>query len=254
MHLHPTPFHLLQIHLMAVIMLLGMGWRAASALACTTNAECADGNACNGSEVCQAGVCIPGTSITCHDGNACSTDVCDPIAGCVFTSTNDCRLGGKKLRLGIGSELRIGLQTGPEMGGVAFPANYTNDDPVLHGASLRVLTAAGDLFDNIYPLPRESWEYVKTPGENLGYKYTDFHGMHGPITLAVVRNGKPAKIKSRGQALNFTLATNPDPVQIMLRFGNDGRRYCVAFGGRTRFYAGARFTALASPAPDSCPN
>ena len=254
MHLHTTPFHLLQVHLMALMMLLGMGWRAATALACTTNAECADGNACNGSEVCQAGVCIPGTSITCNDGNACSTDVCDPIAGCVFTPSDRCRLGGKMLRLGIGAEPRIGFQTGPDIGGVAFPANYTNDDPVLHGASLRVLTAVGDMFDNTYPLPRESWEYVKSAGENQGYRYADVHGLHGPVTLVVIRNGRPAKVKSRGPALNFSLAADPNPVQVVLRIGNDGRRYCLEFGGRTRFHPGTRFTALASSAPDSCPN
>ncbi|HYR96732.1 MAG TPA: hypothetical protein VEM57_08335 [Candidatus Binatus sp.] len=253
MHLPAMHFPLLQVHLMALIMLLGMGWTAASTLACTTNADCADGNACNGSEVCQAGVCIPGMSITCDDANACSVDVCDPVAGCIFTPTDGCLLGGKRLRLAIGAELRIGLQTGPEMAGMAFPANYTNDDPVVHGASLRVLTTAGDMFDNIYPLPRESWVYVKGAGANVGYKYTDFHGMHGPVTLAVVRNGKPAKIKARGQALNFTLGTNPEPVQIVLRFGNDGRRYCLGFGGRTRFYASSRFSALASSAPASCP-
>ena len=253
MHLHAMHFPLLQVHLMALVMLLGMGWTAGTTLACTTNADCADGNACNGSEVCQAGVCLPGTSITCADGDACTIDGCDPVSGCTYTPANGCLVAGKKLRLSTAPDLRMGFQTGPQMIGVAFPANYTDDDPVIHGASLRVLTTAGDMFDNVYPLPRESWEYLKLPGGNLGYVYKDFHAMHGPVTLAVVRNGKPGKVKARGSALSFSLGANPEPVEIVLRFGNQGREYCLEFGGRTRFVSGLRFTAIASPAPTSCP-
>jgi hypothetical protein len=236
---------------MALAMLLGMGWSALAA-ACTTNADCADGNVCNGSEACQAGVCIPGTSITCHDGSGCTLDTCDPVNGCTYTPANGCMLAGKKFRLGIGSELRMTFQTAPgQMAGADFPANYTDDDPIVHGASLRVLTGAGDMFDNTYPLPRANWEYLKAPGANFGYKYKDLQGAYGPITLLVIRNAKPAKMKARG-ALNFTLGGNPDPVKIVLRLGNVGRRYCLQFGGRIRFFAGSAYTALAAPAPTAC--
>jgi hypothetical protein len=45
---------------------------------------CPDGDACNGTEMCDgAGVCQPGTPLSCDDANACTDDSCDPISGCV---------------------------------------------------------------------------------------------------------------------------------------------------------------------------
>ena len=243
----------LRVHVAAAVLVLGLGSGAGRATACTSNAECNDGNACNGSEACQAGMCIAGTPITCDDSNPCTVDACDPLAGCTSTPSDGCVVPGKKLRLGSSGDLRLGMQTGPQMIGPSFPANFSDDDPVLHGASLRVYTTAGDGFDNLYALPSASWEYVKTPGANVGYAYHDFHGVSGPVTLAVIRQGKPGKIKARGIALGFTLHTDPTPVDVVLRFGNAGRHYCLEFGGRTRFSADARFTAVAAAAPSSCP-
>jgi V8-like Glu-specific endopeptidase len=55
---------------------------------CTTNAECGDGNLCNGEETCGvSGQCQPGTPIICNDGNPCTDDTCNPATGgCVFTN------------------------------------------------------------------------------------------------------------------------------------------------------------------------
>jgi hypothetical protein len=246
--------HGLHHYLMTLVMLLTMGWGAALAAACVTNGDCADGNVCNGSETCQAGVCLPGTPITCNDTNPCTLDSCVQATGCTYVPANGCMLTGKKLRLGIGSELRIAFQSGPgELTGVAFPANYTEDDPIVHGASLRVLTAAGDQFDNTYPMPRANWEYLKGPGTNFGYRYKDKRGVYGPITLFVIRNAKTISMKARGEALNFTLNNDPDPVKVALRFGNGGRRYCLQFGGRVKFLSGVGYTALAAAPPTACP-
>jgi len=44
--------------------------------------SCSDGNACNGTETCQAGVCTPGTLPNCNDNNPCTTDTCDAVFGC----------------------------------------------------------------------------------------------------------------------------------------------------------------------------
>jgi hypothetical protein len=50
---------------------------------CTTDADCADADFCNGIETCQAGTCVPGTPPVCDDGNVCNgTETCDPVAGC----------------------------------------------------------------------------------------------------------------------------------------------------------------------------
>lgn len=47
---------------------------------------CGDGNACNGAEVCQSGVCSPGAAPTCNDNNPCTTDSCNASSGCVYTT------------------------------------------------------------------------------------------------------------------------------------------------------------------------
>ena len=234
-----------------VLTLVVASWTARSAQACILNSECDDANVCNGAETCQAGVCIPGTDVTCDDGNPCTIDTCDTGAGCTFTPANGCLLEGKKLRLGSGRYLTMGLDIAPQMTGIAFPANNTNDDPVENGASLRVFSTVGG-FDDTYPMPMGRWEYLGVPGVNKGYRYKDFHNESGPITSFAIKNGHKSKLKARG-ALNFSLATDPEPVTIVLRFGNNGRQFCLEFGGRTKFYLGKRYDAEASPAPTACP-
>src|SRR5207245_1949642 len=44
--------------------------------------SCSDGNACDGAETCQFGVCVAGTTLDCNDNNPCTADACDPLAGC----------------------------------------------------------------------------------------------------------------------------------------------------------------------------
>ncbi|MDI7269166.1 MAG: hypothetical protein QME96_14345, partial [Myxococcota bacterium] len=45
-------------------------------------ASCADGDACNGDEICRGGACTAGISLVCDDGNPCTTDTCDSLTGC----------------------------------------------------------------------------------------------------------------------------------------------------------------------------
>jgi len=49
---------------------------------CFDDAQCADGNLCNGVEHCTAGSCAPSAPLACDDGDACTEDFCDPAAGC----------------------------------------------------------------------------------------------------------------------------------------------------------------------------
>jgi subtilisin len=56
---------------------------------CIDDAECGDGNACNGTETCDlaSGDCRAGTAVSCSDGDACTTDTCDPASGsCSYSS------------------------------------------------------------------------------------------------------------------------------------------------------------------------
>jgi hypothetical protein len=228
----------------ALTIILGSAWPAA---ACVTDAECSDNSVCTGTETCQAGVCIAGEPLTCSDTDPCTTDGCDASLGCTFTPTQECTVAGHRLKLGArGTNLRMTVQTDNSIAGSAFPQQGGPGDPVIHGASLRLVTEAGDQFDAMYPMPSAGWSYV-----GGGYLYRDKAGAHGPIKLGLVRDGTPTKIKGGG-ALGFTLVDNPNPVQVVLRFGND-KRYCLAFGGLVKFTSGAGYHALRAPAPASCP-
>ncbi|HTM21334.1 MAG TPA: M36 family metallopeptidase, partial [Kofleriaceae bacterium] len=56
---------------------------------CTSDAQCSDGDACNGVETCAAGVCSAGTAPDCDDGNVCTTDSCAPASGCAHAPVAD---------------------------------------------------------------------------------------------------------------------------------------------------------------------
>ena len=53
---------------------------------CVQDADCDDGDVCNGLETCVAGVCQPGPPLVCDDGNICTDNTCDPTLGCVFVN------------------------------------------------------------------------------------------------------------------------------------------------------------------------
>jgi len=77
-------------------------------------------------------------------------------------------------------------------------------------------------------------------------------GANGPIRIAVFRNGKASKLQGSGDAFNFILHANPQPVQIVLRFG--GLNDCLAFGAaKFKFEADTALRALHAPPPATCP-
>jgi len=51
---------------------------------------CLDGNVCNGTEACMAGVCESVSSLDCDDRNPCTADACDEISGCSHTPIEGC--------------------------------------------------------------------------------------------------------------------------------------------------------------------
>ncbi|MDP3273966.1 MAG: MopE-related protein [Deltaproteobacteria bacterium] len=62
--------------------------RGCVATPCVSNAECNDGNACNGTEECRGGSCASGPPLRCDDGIDCTDDRCDPRGGCQSAPNN----------------------------------------------------------------------------------------------------------------------------------------------------------------------
>lgn len=56
---------------------------------CDVNADCDDGNVCNGSESCQAGVCATSEPLACEDPGPCQAAICDPVHGCLVVEDPD---------------------------------------------------------------------------------------------------------------------------------------------------------------------
>src|SRR5262249_18371027 len=48
---------------------------------CNNDAQCQDGDLCNGVEACIMGSCHPGAPVDCEDLYACTIDTCDPATG-----------------------------------------------------------------------------------------------------------------------------------------------------------------------------
>jgi len=48
---------------------------------CEPDADCDDGDMCNGTERCIGGACQEGTPVDCDDDNVCTDDICDPATG-----------------------------------------------------------------------------------------------------------------------------------------------------------------------------
>jgi cysteine-rich repeat protein len=66
----------------------GDGCDADCTFTCTTDADCQDGDACNGAETCDTAthLCSGGMTLDCNDMDECTTDTCAAATGCVNTS------------------------------------------------------------------------------------------------------------------------------------------------------------------------
>lgn len=133
--------------------------------------------------------------------------------------------------------------------------NGSGDDPTISGGSLRVVTSSGcggSGCDTTYPLlaagPNGAWGYLGKPGAEKGYQWKS---KVGPVKRIAVQRGKQIKVKGKG-ALGHELAADPGPVDVVLQIGS--RRYCMRFGGTTKFTAGKRFLAKDAGAPADCPS
>ncbi len=58
---------------------------------CTSNAQCDDGDVCNGTESCSGGSCTATAPLSCDDNNGCTDDSCHPTNGCTYVNnTSSC--------------------------------------------------------------------------------------------------------------------------------------------------------------------
>jgi hypothetical protein len=166
------------------------------------------------------------------------------------TLTTGCELlTGKKLLLKAkaGSDKRglnlLSADASITLGG----GNGGADDPVTAGGTLRVVTTAGDGFDDTYDLPAARWGYVKKEGANRGYKFRRTN----PFKSILIQPGKRLKIVANGVGLGHTLGADPEPVDVVLRIGD--HCYCLRFGGESTFKADKKWLAKSAPAPAGCP-
>lgn len=175
----------------------------------------------------------------CDDGNAESGDGCTSLCQIEM-------LAGASLRLSLdGTGARLKTRARDSLIRLGW-GNVSADDPVLHGATLRVRGAAGEAFDQVYDLPAENWSYIGRIGRNRGYRYKDDAG---PIEKILVRPGKTIQIQGAGAGLQVTMDVNPAPVDVILTLGE--RTYVTSFGGDTAFRPGVDYRARKAPRRES---
>jgi hypothetical protein len=129
--------------------------------------------------------------------------------------------------------------------------NGTLDDPRVSGATVRIVSAAGDTFDDTYTLPASGWRIIGTEGADIGYRYKDKLLVHGPVKSATLKSAKQLKLAAKGSALGHTLVTDPNPVDVVVTVGSV--QYCQRYGGAVTFKTPKSFVATLAPAPTACP-
>ena len=186
------------------------------------------------------GACSPPTTTTTTTSSTTTSTVAPaPLTGKVF-----------KLSVKLGDDSKKKMTALSKDPAIAIGANGGPDDPVLHGATLRVVSdSAAGAFDTTYSLPAgPNWTYMGKAGQNKGYKWKD---KLGTITGVQLKPGKSLKITGKGAGLGHDLDDDPNPVTVVFTIG--GREQCMSFGGTTRFKADKSYAAKDAPAPGSCP-
>lgn len=196
-----------------------------------------DGNG-DGSAVCDIGAVEvafePPATTTTTSTTLPSHDT--PLAGTAIVLTDNAANPAKRKLVVVSKDKAVGV-------GAETPESV--------GATLRIVTVAGDGFDATYALPATGWRRQGRAGKVRGHQYRDPKLANGPIAGVVVKSGKLLKAIGRGAALGQSLAADPNPVWVVLTIG-DGRQ-CMSFGGsKPKFSAGKRFTSHGAPRPAGC--
>jgi len=172
----------------------------------------------------------------CDDGNRIDGD------GCSSTCQTE-MLAGDQLVLtaGTGSQMQLVSRDSAIALG---RGNLSGDDPVVHGATVRVFTTVGDGFDASYALPAANWQYVGHAGANRGYRYRRRSGL---VATASVTVGQLVKLTLKDSQLAQLLGQNPNPVHVVLTMGT--RTYQLSFGGTVTFRPQRLYRGRHAPAP-----
>ncbi len=176
----------------------------------------------------------------CDDGNTADGDGCSSLCESEL-------LTGRQLTLrrgGSGTAKLILKSKDPRIR-VGW-GNFSGDDPVIHGGTVRVASETGD-FDLVIDLPAEHWDYIGKPGANRGYRYKD---KAGTIRSVQLRPGKSLKVKGDGLSLGLDL--DPNPVHAFVSVGS--RVHCASFGGSMSFKQQRSYRAKNAPRPFEAPD
>lgn len=151
-------------------------------------------------------------------------------------------IGGKSLLLMDAPKKKIRMLT------EAIPPHGApggSSDPVVNGGQVRLCSAG---FQSNYELPAAGWSYIGKSTAPKGYR---FKSKTGPIRQVDVRSGKQIKVVGQGDGLTHNLATNPNPLDIVVTTGD--KNYCMRFGGTPAFIANKLYKAKKANGPDGCP-
>jgi len=190
---------------------------------------CDDGNACNGTETCQAGVCqhaappADGTACdardACRGTGACQSGTCvagavlpdgsacpdaDPCNGTEVCQAGACVAGSGPAALSVGSLTVRGS-------GLTVTGSVTPSGPIAPSTTdvveLRVDAGGAPLFDGTLAHPATDAQWLKSKPPVL-FKYKDGHGTAGGVTLLQLKQkGGGYALKAKGK--NGQLATLP---------------------------------------------
>jgi len=123
------------------------------------------------------------------------------------------------------------------------------DDPTQLGveASLRIVSTAGAV-DVTYSIAEPgTWRPLKRRKPEKGYKYSK----GDPVASVVLKTDKQLKIVAKGAGLADLLGSNPDPVDVELRIGD--QRWCMTFGDGA-YVEGKKYLAKKTGLAPACPS
>jgi hypothetical protein len=132
------------------------------------------------------------------------------------------------------------IELGGERGGPA--------DPTVHGAAFYLGSGGGA--GTWHALPARNWRAMAKRGVHVGWAYADPRHTAGPVSRVVVRAGRVLELAASGTSLGIDLATDPQPIGVVLRAGE--QQWCLGFGGAVRWKARASFIARKAPLPAEC--